>query len=251
MVDTSATLFKKLAEIGLDSKEAIVYVSIAELGQSTASRIARHTKLKRTTVYNLIPPLLDKGLIEKSLIKNISYFGISNIKNLSEHIEQKVQIAKQIEQELIKIKSATPIKSKISTFEGVDGLKKVYADIMESSPKGSVLYAFFHVENNAKHPPKKVLEIETANRVKKGIRLRLITDQKTIENYSWRSDGTELREIKYIGPTYNLPINGETIVTPTKIIHISYVDDFLCTIIENRDVVEMQKLLFEQLWEKI
>ncbi len=251
MVDTSNILIKKLIGLGFEQKEALVYIAIVELGQSTASRIARHTRLKRTTVYNLIPSLLDKGYIEKSLIKNISYFSVHTIKSISAGIEEKLKEAQSIEQELESIKSVRPTKSKVSVFEGIEGLKNVYTDVIRNTQKGSIIYAFFHSANQSKLPPKEIFEIEAYERVRRGLHLKLISDNKTEFQKDWETDPKQLREVKFVQSKTNVPINGETIITPDKIMHISYLDGFLCTVIENPDIVRMQRLMFEQLWERI
>ncbi len=130
MVDKKNTLLKKLKDIGFDDKVALVYVSIVELGQTTASRVARHARLKRTTVYNVLPSLIEQGLIEKNIIRNVSTFTVSNISMLSRQVEERVSLAKEIESELTKIKTVYPTKSQITVHEGVEKGSKRYITIL-------------------------------------------------------------------------------------------------------------------------
>ncbi len=250
MVDNKNTLLKKLKDIGFDDKVALVYVSIVELGQTTASRVARHARLKRTTVYNVLPSLIEQGLIEKNIIRNVSTFTVSNVSMLSRQVEERVSLAKEIESELTKIKTVYPTKSQITVHEGVEGLKKIYNDIIDETPKDTVLYAYYHVSNSFKQPPEDILAAETKARVKKGIHLKLISDNRTIIQDDYKTNTVHHREVKFITPQGSQG-NGETILTEDKIIHISYSDNYLCTVIQNKDIVAMQRMAFEQLWERL
>ena len=48
---------EKLEQIGLDPKEAKVYLAMLELGETTVARIAQKSKIKRTTAYDLVDSL--------------------------------------------------------------------------------------------------------------------------------------------------------------------------------------------------
>ena len=54
-----------LKTLGLNQKEASIFLASLELGPATISDIARRSNIKRTTVYNLIEPLLQKNLVSK------------------------------------------------------------------------------------------------------------------------------------------------------------------------------------------
>ena len=52
-----------LTEIGLTEREAEVYLSLVELGSSSATEIIRKTGFHRAVVYDLLERLIGKGLV--------------------------------------------------------------------------------------------------------------------------------------------------------------------------------------------
>jgi len=56
-------LIKKLEEIGLSDKEAKVYIAVLELGEGSASEIAKKSEVNRATVYFTLENLMKLGLV--------------------------------------------------------------------------------------------------------------------------------------------------------------------------------------------
>jgi sugar-specific transcriptional regulator TrmB len=52
-----------LTNIGLTEKESTVYIALLELGASGASDVASHSGIQRTTVYQTMDGLVEKGLV--------------------------------------------------------------------------------------------------------------------------------------------------------------------------------------------
>ena len=62
-------LEQSLRNIGLSEKEAIIYLASLELGPSTIQEISKKAQLKRSSVYDLISSLVERGLMN-NFIKN-------------------------------------------------------------------------------------------------------------------------------------------------------------------------------------
>ncbi len=56
-------LKKQLEKLNLSSREATVYAELLELGETTIEQISQKSKIKRTTVYDVIKTLKEKGLV--------------------------------------------------------------------------------------------------------------------------------------------------------------------------------------------
>ncbi len=68
-------LTKKLEEIGLNEKEAKVYIATLELGEGSASEIAKKSEVNRATTYFILEKLIKMGLVStsnKEIYKNLS-----------------------------------------------------------------------------------------------------------------------------------------------------------------------------------
>ena len=56
-----------LIDFGLSEHEALVYLSSLMLGPSTVNKIAKHSGVKRTTVYPVVESLKRKGIMNIQL----------------------------------------------------------------------------------------------------------------------------------------------------------------------------------------
>src|SRR3990167_8829657 len=98
--------FKKLLlEIDFSAKEADVYLAILSLGRGTASKIARDAHILRTTVYEILSSLFNKGLVTLSGREPKQEYVAESPDRLKEYIaeglEQKKKELKQAESSLI------------------------------------------------------------------------------------------------------------------------------------------------------
>ncbi len=144
-------LKEKLHILGLKERELDIYLSILNLGNSTITDISRKTNIKRTTIYEYIENLLTKGLIYKTANKKRIFYCAENPKKITQildrekkEIEQKKDRVEKIIPELESLFSASFRKPSVSFYEGKDGLKKVYQQILNTHKN---IYSIFSPEN--------------------------------------------------------------------------------------------------------
>ncbi len=51
------------SNLGFSEKKAKIFLALLQLGETNVIEIAQKAKLKRTTVYNILPELVDEGLV--------------------------------------------------------------------------------------------------------------------------------------------------------------------------------------------
>jgi sugar-specific transcriptional regulator TrmB len=145
------TLKQKLNILGLKEYEADVYLAVLYLGKGTITDISRKTSIKRTTVYEYIKKLLDKGLVYKTADKKRTYYCVEEPRKIirildqeKKEIEKKQTKVEKIIPELESLFSASFKKPKISFYEGKDGIKKVYEQILNTHKN---IYSIFSPES--------------------------------------------------------------------------------------------------------
>src|SRR3989344_3044331 len=79
-----------LMDVGLKEKEADVYMAILALGQGTASRIAREAHIVRTTSYDILNSLFDKGLVTLTGKEPKQEYVAESPDNLNIYMEKKL-----------------------------------------------------------------------------------------------------------------------------------------------------------------
>ena len=64
---------ENLKKIGFNEKEVQVYLEALRLGRTTHARIAKNTRINRTTVYSVVNNLVEKGVISEDIGDKCGY----------------------------------------------------------------------------------------------------------------------------------------------------------------------------------
>lgn len=128
-----------LEEIGLNKTQAKVYLTLVESGALTPLQVADKTFEKRTNAYMVLDQLEVFNLVEKrNSDKKITYEATNPIalESLAEKKRKKLHEAetkvKQAMPNLLNYYYSFTEKPGIRMFQGVEGLKEIYADTLRS-----------------------------------------------------------------------------------------------------------------------
>ena len=125
-------MINELLNLGLTEEEANVYISILELGGSYASNIARKAQVNRATCYHTLDNLIKKGLVSSYTKGKVLWFNADDPKKIIEIQEQKLQSAKTLIPHLLSISNTLAFKPKIRFYEGTEGVKTIFEDVLKS-----------------------------------------------------------------------------------------------------------------------
>jgi len=233
---------KELKELNLDDNEVRIYLSCLSLGSSKVNEIAKHSRLIRTTTYGVLRSLVQKGLISTILKDNITYFQAANPKELLNILDEKKRKISSIMPKLEKIREFVPTKHKVELFEGEDGFKTIFNDLV-SKPNELVKIIgflgkwleFSEIYTDIYYRKKKEYKIKTLVLVDESE--REYSQEKKIKN-------SEIRFVK------NLALNSECFIYHDKIAFVSFEKDNLKgVIIQDKEMFNLQNKLFDNLWK--
>ena len=128
-------LVNELINLGLSPEESKVYISVLELGGSYASNIARKAQINRATCYHTLDNLLKKGFISSYTKGKVLWFNAESPEKIIQAQKEKLERAKNLIPQLLSISNTLTFKPKIRFFEGVEGVKVVFEDVLESKEK--------------------------------------------------------------------------------------------------------------------
>jgi len=128
-------LVNELINLGLTQEESKVYVSILELGGSFASNIARKSKINRATCYHTLNNLSQKGFISSYTKGKVLWFNAENPEKLIKSSEERLERAKNLVPQLLSISNTLTFKPKIRFYEGIEGIKTIFEDVISSKEK--------------------------------------------------------------------------------------------------------------------
>ncbi len=121
-----------LNQIGLDNKQAAVYLALLELGTAAVQSIAQKAQLKRPTTYLILDELKAKGLVSMVPRVNKILYTAESPEKLSSELYKKQELMKRYLPNLLALHNAKVNKPQVLLFEGKEGIEKVYDKIFSS-----------------------------------------------------------------------------------------------------------------------
>ncbi len=235
-----------LQKLGLNAKQSLVYAALLELGSSTAYAIARKSGVKRPTVYVLLEELRMKDVVLKIPHAKKQIFIAKSPDELVARAFEEIREVSSILPKLRALMSKEN-RPKILYFEGTDELKQLLWRNLPSMD-GKELVGFYAY--NAGLPKKLLHIIDEYNEYLKNHRIRvrgIVPDHPSLKQY--RRTDEEYGRSNLIVPfsQYNSKISldvGEDFV------RILALPDQQGVIIENKDVADGMRQIFEMFWDQ-
>lgn len=241
-------LYKELEKLGLNEKEAKVYLAALELGEANIQQIARKSGVRRTTLYDVLESLRGKGLVGNLTKNNKTVYYSQTPQKLENEIQGKREVLKEVMSELMSLANRIERKPKIRFYEGMDGIKEVYLDTLQYA--GQELLAWVSPKALGAFDKQFLNKIYLPKRLQKKIRVRAIApDAPEMQKYK-ELDQESLRQTKLISGA-RFPIEVEINLYGGNKIAIMAFEEKISLIIESRKIFNTLKSIFEMNWEKL
>jgi sugar-specific transcriptional regulator TrmB len=127
----SKKLMKTLESLGLSQKEAKTYIVLLELGETSATSLARRTGITRTLIYEIMDKLMEKGLVSSVLKEGIKQFSAAEPDILIKQLEEKGNKLRDIMPELKALAATGKKETTIAVYRGKKGVNTVLKMIIE------------------------------------------------------------------------------------------------------------------------
>jgi sugar-specific transcriptional regulator TrmB len=254
-------VLQKLEKAGFNAKEALVYVSLLELGGAFPSKVAEYCGLKRSTVYNVLVTLSVRGLINEINKRNKLYYQIERPSKIVRFADSRIRRA---EEESDQMKSILPdlegmfgslgTRPKVAYFENIEGILDIYEDMITVDRKYELL-AFSNAKELENVFPAKFFEKFRKSKERIGITTRgIIPDTPEDRGYNEKFFSgyreSVVPKIRYVSAD-KFPFKGEiTLYAGKKISIVNLNKEYLTgVIIEDETIFNMMKMIFELSWE--
>lgn len=240
-------LASELTHLGLTSHEATVYVAALELGETNMSRLVKKSGVKRSTAYLSVEALKQKHLLYSLKRKGRIFYSADDPRLLEQRERERAEKVKDLMPQLLAITNAFDRKPSIRFYEGKEGLKEVFKDMLQY-PDSEVLEWYsesyitdFDEEFFSRH--------FVPRRVKQNIRVRaLLPDTPLIQKNIVANNVTQLRRTKLLDKEkYRMPMEMN-VYGGNKVSIVSFKEEF-GIVIESQIICDSMKTLFELMWE--
>jgi sugar-specific transcriptional regulator TrmB len=243
-------IIEKLEQLGLNKKEAAVYIASLELGESNINRISTKSKISRTTVYDIIDSLKLKGLIGSINKKKKKYYFATDPNFLNEKIDQERNTLKSILPELLSISNIIDKKPKIQFYEGAEGIKEIYLDTLKYPNDTIHAWVTDKVFSVFDEKDDEFINYYLKKRIEKKIIARVIAPNTELLRRYKNLDNQNIRQTK-INTDNDFNIDVEIDLYANKKIGIMAFEERIGLIIESPKIFNTLKNIFNSMWKEL
>ena len=238
-----ARILEILSDSGFHEKEAHLYLAGIELGEATIQQLAKYAGIKRPTAYDIMESLEKKGLFSLTARGKKKYFLAEDPENILRILKSREQAFLKAMPELKMLLGAGSKKPRVRFFEGVEGLKAVYWDTLESKKP---LLVYGSIDDMWGAMPKEFIKEYVGERVKRNLYARCIVPGTPATQEYARKDKEELRQMILIPPD-KFVFSNEINIYNDKVAIFSF-PERIGVIIESKKIAETQRSIFELAW---
>lgn len=232
-----ADIEKTLEKIGLSPNEIKVYLTLNDHGSCKAGRISKLAKIDRSSAYNALKLLQEKGFISYVLIGKIKWFQAAGPDRILEYLKEQEEDIKSILPNLQERHKRKKVEGQVRLFKGIKGIKSVFLDIIRT---GKNNFVFGSEGQFSEIMPEFAYQFDRMKKEKK-IHTQLILRKGRNELDSKTSEHRYLSNIAESPAVTN--IYGDRIAI------IIWTDEPEGIIIENPSAAKAYKTYFDFMWK--
>ncbi len=241
-----------LEKIGMSKAEIKVYLALLNLGSVPSGKIVQETNFRKSTIYECIKRLQNKGLVSYIIKNGMKHFEAANPERVIDFIEEQKRRLNETKNEAQKLVSQLKrgydtIKphAEAHVLEGIEGFKTMRRDVLKNakgehlligaiSREYEVIPGFFKEWNKT--------------RQKKKIKIRILHKE------SARKKAMAKKEL--MGKFFETRFLPEELENPAviniygeRIVNVVWKQNNpLCFLLINKDIADSYREYFEYLW---
>ncbi len=239
-------LLDSLTKLGIQPRQAEVYLACLELGSATIQELAQKSKVKRTSIYNFLEEMKNLGLLTEIKKNKKLLLAPENPETVLKRAQERLNEVQKALPEILSIFNRPTKKPKVRFYQGLEGLRAAYADY--SVPDGKI-YGFTDYEKMFETLPEDFLwqagpEARVKNKcffyciAKDGPKGRLIKDK----------DQQQLRKTRLVP---DIDFETEINIYENKVSLISFRKPYAAVIIEDKAIAQTMKSIWNLVWNSI
>jgi HTH-type transcriptional regulator, sugar sensing transcriptional regulator len=230
-----------LKEYGLTDKEIKVYLALLPLGKINLQEIAKRVDFPRTTVYNTLNYLFQKGLVSKIIKKGVTYFEATEPSKLVDNLDQRKKLIEKALPQLEGLKKVIKESSSTEIYEGTKGLFTILSDIFKVKQQVYYFGSYSLSVEVLKHQPEHFRTI----RLERKIPAKIIIDKYDEESFH-KPLYKKITEMRFLNSLKDFPCM--IFIYGHKVALYTLKGDLVGIIIKNKEVSKSMKLIFDTYW---
>lgn len=235
-------LLKELQKIGLSEKEAGVYLALLELGRASVLKVAKKAGLKRPTVYLVLDSLIEKGLATLLPREKKKLYLAEKPRKFLTVLQDREKTLKELLPNLNAFYQKGEQKPDIRYYEGKEALGGIYEEIVKAP---EIWFFATSIKLFSETYPEIFQKSLTVfDRKKKKVR-EIVSSEPFDIRYAKKYNNPPLRNIRVLPE--DLVWYADSAIWEGKLAIFS-LKKLFAIVIENEDIVESYKTIFELCW---
>ena len=243
-------LFLELTAIGMNLKQAKLYLAALQLGTVPASRIAARAEINRATAYHLLDEMAQSRYVIVSDRVGVKHYTATEPNKLLGILEERrMELARQQERLsgivglLTNLRQNNTVEPTVKLYQGRTGLKEL---LKRSLSADKVIDIWDLSKSDDRELIDSIFSHYVADRIKKGISSRVIANEYPLQNIDHQSF---LREVRVM-PSESLGVDIRIYNDVTVI--ASYSPEELFGVeIESPYIAKALKGIFNIIWHML
>jgi sugar-specific transcriptional regulator TrmB len=223
-----------LKSLGLSDKEIKIYLANLQLGSSLVQKIANFAGLNRTSAYDLLKSLEQKGFVSHTIQSGKRFYQAAQPTKLIDMLKEREALVKKILPELNSLSESVGKRPNVEVYIGQEGLKTIFENILNESKSFLCIASKIHLVKLFKY----YFPHFVKRRIKKRIKVKIICESQPIDKKA--SYKLLKQKIKTATWIYN-----------NKIAMISLEKEPIGILINEKNFYETHKMMFDLLWDNL
>lgn len=241
-------LVQIVKKIGLNTKEAKIYLAALELGEASIQDLAKNSNIKRTTLYYIIDELLESGVLIRVKTGRKTYYIAEQPANLLQNAKDNVADFEDFIDLLEDKANRFRKKPGIYFLYGSVGFKQAWDMILNTKEKEyRIITEGVNFLDYVKE--KYIINELIAKKKKLGVSSRQLITNSEYARSIIAKDVRENRVSKILPAIYKLPFTE--IITESIVVFISPRFGNMIFVVEDEAFSKTRKSMFEITWESI
>jgi HTH-type transcriptional regulator, sugar sensing transcriptional regulator len=241
---------RELVNIGLTDKEAKVYLAALELGKSPVQKIAQKAGVNRATTYVIIEGMMKKGLMSSYHEDKKQFFFAESpeklsilFKNQEQELNRKQEYLEKLLPELKGLNVSKEGRPVVRYFEGKEGMRAMSEEFFltkHTEPARMIFSADLLKDIFTEEELGDIRKKRTGKKIK--VRAIINDEMKRL------SDDKISERVKISRKEF--PISSDIAIFGNKVRIATQKGDLVGLIIENKEISETLKTLFDLGWKQ-
>ena len=237
---------EQLAELGMNGRQAKVYLSLLQLGSASAIELAKHTGFKHPTVYDVLDVLKARHLVSESFSGGRKRFCAEDPANLLEIEKRRRTALDAALPGLRELFLGGTRRPRIHFYSGPEAQYEVDEGLL--NVKSGEYFYFGSVKEMFERNTEQYLAEFYRRRIARGIWSNAIRNPSKEIPLDYMQPGeANLRRVRYLPDPISEDIAG-LYIYDEKIAVISAVKENYAVIIESHDLFVLVKTIWHYLW---